>query len=71
MKAGELSELNVVFQKRHLLAHNEGIVDENYLKKSRDTSYRLNQRIVISERNIEDLLTCLEKLYSGLKAESV
>jgi predicted RNA-binding Zn-ribbon protein involved in translation (DUF1610 family) len=69
--AGELSALNVLFQKRHLLAHNEGIVDESYLRKSEDTSYRLNQRIVISEQNIENLLAYLEKLYNGLKAATV
>jgi predicted RNA-binding Zn-ribbon protein involved in translation (DUF1610 family) len=67
----ELAELNILFQKRHLLAHNEGIVDEDYLKKSHDTSYRLNQRIAISEHDIKKLLIYLEKLYEGLKAGTV
>ena len=65
----EMTELIILFQKRHLLAHTEGMVDEDYLKNSGDTSYRLNQRIVISDRNIENLLAYLEKLYTGINGE--
>ncbi|MBL4788229.1 MAG: hypothetical protein JKY60_04005 [Kordiimonadaceae bacterium] len=64
----ELLGLAVLFQKRHILAHNEGIVDADYLKKSGDTVYREGQRIVVSERDINDLLSALDKLGNGLKA---
>jgi hypothetical protein len=64
----ELQGLKVLYQKRHLLAHNDGIVDEQYLKKSGDPSYRKGQRIVISERDVGELMAYLEKLGTGLKA---
>ena len=62
----ELSDLNIIFQIRHLLSHNEGIVDDDYIKRSGDTTYRDGQRIVISIKDIEALLSYLEKLRNGL-----
>ncbi|MCI5207389.1 MAG: hypothetical protein D3910_01020 [Candidatus Electrothrix sp. ATG2] len=63
----ELKNLNILYQKRHILAHNEGIVDAMYIKKSGDTSYKEGQRIVVLDRDIDYLALCLEKLGSGLK----
>jgi RNA polymerase subunit RPABC4/transcription elongation factor Spt4 len=65
----ELAELNVLYQKRHILAHNEGIVDSQYIKKSGDASYKEGQRIVVSDKDIDALLSALEKLSKGIKAE--
>ncbi len=63
-----LKALNILYQKRHLLAHNEGIIDSKYLQKSDDNSYKEGQRIVVSERDIDLLLSTLEKLSEGIKA---
>ncbi len=63
----ELTKLNILYQKRHILAHNEGIVDIQYINKSGDTFYKEGQRIVVSDKDIDILLNCLEKLGSGLK----
>jgi RNA polymerase subunit RPABC4/transcription elongation factor Spt4 len=63
----ELAELKILFQKRHILAHNEGIVDNQYITKSEDVSYKEGQRIVVSERNIDALISSLEKLGSGIR----
>lgn len=63
----ELSRLNILYQKRHILAHNEGIVDSKYIQKSKDVSYKEGQRIVVSDKDVEILLNCLEKLGKGLK----
>ncbi len=65
----EIGALNILYQKRHLLAHNEGIVDSKYIQKSGDNSYTENQRIVISGRDIELLVTILERLGKGIEAE--
>lgn len=62
----ELSDLNILFQKRHLLAHNDGIVDDKYIEKSKDNSYKSGQRIVINDSDINSLLNCLIKLGDGL-----
>jgi len=62
----ELESLKVLYQKRHLLAHQEGIVDEKYVQRSGDTSYKPGQRIVVSKNDIELFLDLLEKLGRGL-----
>lgn len=66
LSSQEISELNVLFQKRHILSHNEGIVDKSYIDKSGDTSYKIGQRIVVSPKDINSLLECLEKLSSSI-----
>jgi len=63
----ELLQLNLLYQKRHILAHNEGIVDAKYINNSANSSYKEGQRIVVSDKDIEVLLNCLEKLGDGLK----
>lgn len=65
----ELKTLNILFQKRHLLSHNEGIVDSKYIQKSGDYSYKEGQRIVIVERDIDHLVVILEKLANGIQSE--
>lgn len=63
----EMARLKVLYQRRHLLSHNDGIVDEKYLEKSGDNKYKVGQRIVVSEKDIEDLLNILRKLGDGLE----
>lgn len=65
----ELKALSILFQKRHLLSHNEGIVDSKYIQKSGDISYKEGQRIVIVWRDIDRLIMALEKLTNGIQAE--
>jgi len=67
LKSDEIARLKVLYQKRHILAHNEGIVDAQYLAKSGDTSYKEGQRIVISGRDIRVFLDYLDRLGTGLK----
>lgn len=69
LSSQELQELTILFQKRHILSHNEGIVDESYINKSGDTKYKLGQRIVVSQNDIYKLLKCLEKLSSSIDKE--
>ena len=66
----ELKQLTKLFQKRHLLAHQDGIVDIKYIKKVSETTYKVGQRIVVTERDIDMLLNVLEKLGEGLKKQS-
>lgn len=61
--------LGILYQKRHLLAHNEGIVDAKYIQKSGDETYKEGQRVVISAEDIENLVSSLEKLASGIEVE--
>lgn len=64
----EINDLNLIFQKRHILAHNEGMVDSEYINKSCDKTYKKGQRIVVSQKDIKTLVTYLEKLKIGLSS---
>lgn len=61
--------LNVLFQKRHLLTHNDGIVDQRYLDKSSDSSIKTGQRIVVKNSDVSECLLLVEKL--GEKIEAI
>ena len=63
----ELRLLGVLYQKRHLLAHNEGIIDKKYTQKSGDQSYKEGQRLIISPKDVEYMVSCLEKLAHGIE----
>ena len=60
--------LLIIFNKRHILSHNEGIVDEKYLAKSGDNRYSLGQRIVISEDDVDSIVKLISKLADNIKA---
>lgn len=68
LSAKQLNSLSVLFQKRHLLAHSEGIVDDKYIKVSGDKTYIVGQRIGVSGSEVDDLVECLTKLATGLRA---
>lgn len=63
-----LAEMNVLFHKRHLLAHTEGFVDERYLKQSGDSSYFIGQRIVVRQRDVRRLIELIRTLTSKARA---
>jgi hypothetical protein len=66
----ELAALLRIFQQRHLLAHTQGIVDQDYVSKSGDTRYRPGQRIVIRPEAVREATTLIEKLIAGLQADA-
>ena len=63
----ELSFLNLMFQRRHVMEHNGGMVDEYYIHKSNDNSYLVGQRLVIRENEILHLIEIVKALSSDLK----
>ncbi|MCG7947314.1 MAG: hypothetical protein N0C84_13305 [Candidatus Thiodiazotropha taylori] len=63
----EMKSLVILFQKRHLLAHNEGIVDSKYIQKSSDSTYKEGQRIVVSVKDVEQLISLIEHLSEEIK----
>lgn len=63
----DMATLLIIFNKRHILSHNEGIVDEKYLAKSGDNSYSLGQRIVISEADVDSTVKLISKLADNIK----
>lgn len=61
-----LDFMNVMFNRRHLLTHSNGIVDEQYLKKTGDSSYVAGQRVVIRSSDLLRLLDLIQEVVSGL-----
>ncbi|MGC3998039.1 MAG: hypothetical protein QM767_11325 [Anaeromyxobacter sp.] len=64
----ELRALKVLFERRHLLAHREGLVDSRYLAQTQDGEYSLGQRIVVTSSDVSRLVDSVEKLVMGMQA---
>jgi hypothetical protein len=62
----EYQQLNILFQKRHLLAHKEGLVDQKYIDQSGDTSYKPGQRIVVKKADVLLLVKLIKKIVDKL-----
>ena len=58
----DLRDLRRYFQQRHLLAHKEGMVDQEYIDKSGDTAIRTGQKLVIKEEDVLRLAELVEQL---------
>lgn len=66
LNAPDLDALKIFFQQRHLLAHREGIVDQEYIDKTQDTTYRVGQKLVIKNGAVNRLADLVELLASQL-----
>ena len=62
----EIKELNIFFHKRHLIVHTNGIINENYITRSGDTTYKVGQRLVIKEQDVLRLISIVKTLGEGL-----
>jgi hypothetical protein len=62
----QLSDLTRWFQQRHLLTHTDGVVDAEYVTKSGDTSYQIDQRIVVRPEHVIQLAGVIEQLAAEL-----
>ena len=63
----EYERLNILFQRRHLLQHTEGIVDEKYIIKSLDEKYKVGQRIIVKEKDAIELLNYIKTLTNQIR----
>jgi RNA polymerase subunit RPABC4/transcription elongation factor Spt4 len=66
----DLDRLGRAFQQRHLLAHRQGLVDEEYVTKSGDTRYRPGQRFVLRAEAVTEAVDLVEKLVTGLRSDA-
>lgn len=66
LKADEWSELLVYFQKRHVIGHRDGFVDDRYIKEPGDQSVLSGARLVITAANVLRMAELVETLGSGL-----
>ena len=70
MTGEELEAINRHFQRRHLVAHTQGIVDDDYLQRTGDKAYRVGQRVVISESSVRRCVALIQKLAECMASES-
>ena len=70
LTAPELALLGRYFQQRHVLAHRQGLVDQAYVDKSGDNSYRVGQRVIVKEEGVREAVTLVERLAQGLASET-
>lgn len=52
--------VNKMFNRRHILTHNGGRVDQEYLDRTSDSGVRLNQKIVVRSREVARLIPLLK-----------
>lgn len=64
--AAAVERLRVFYQQRHLLAHQLGIVDSEYVSRSGDSSYAVGQRLVIGTGAVLEFADLVERLGSAL-----
>lgn len=70
LTGAEQARLKLLFQKRHTLAHSDGIVDQRYVNESGDTSYKVGQRITVTAADVDDIVAGITKLVAKIR-ESV
>lgn len=70
LSSTELDILKGMFQQRHLLAHREGLIDADYVKKTGDHNYREGQRLVVKEAAVRECVALVAKLGEGLAADA-
>lgn len=63
----EVAFLNLMFNQRHLLEHRQGIVDEHYISKTGDNTYKPNQRLIVKSSHALEMIKHIRKLAEGLQ----
>jgi uncharacterized Zn finger protein (UPF0148 family) len=67
--AADLPQLRIFFQQRHLLAHQQGMVDSDYVQRSGDVTYQVGQRLVIRDTGVLQFADLVERLGAALIAK--
>jgi hypothetical protein len=67
LSAAEISDLSRFFQQRHLLAHREGMVDQDYINRSGDQTYSVGQRLVVREEAVSRAIDLVSQLIDELR----
>lgn len=62
----EFIKFKVYYQKRHLFSHNNGIVDEEYIKKTNDTNYKVGERLVVNKKDAMEFTNLVEKVGNSI-----
>jgi len=63
----ELERLEILFQIRHLLIHQKGFVDQDYLNKIVNSPYRIGQKMVLNESDVSELISLIRKIVTNIR----
>lgn len=63
----EINLMTLLFNRRHILEHNEGIIDQKYLDNTGDSTYLIGQRVIVKKEDAQELLSIIKKLTNYLK----
>lgn len=66
LDVAEYRSLAMYFQQRHILAHQDGIVDQQYIDRANDQRFDVGQRLIITESAVTNLVNVIEKLATGI-----
>ncbi len=66
LTADEHGDLVRLVQQRHVLGHQDGLVDADYVAKSGDSRYRVGQRLVVKPPAVLRLCDLVERLATAL-----
>ena len=58
----QYAKLRKCFQQRHLLQHQDGVVDQDYITQSGDISYQVGQHLIIKPEDITEYAEIVETL---------
>lgn len=67
LSASEFQRMKLLFQRRHVFSHRQGLVDQAYIDRSGDTSYAVGQRLVVRQQDVRDLVALMKKLVAGIR----
>lgn len=65
----EIHDMNILFQQRHLIEHNNGLIDRKYIQNSGDSSYKMGQRVIVKNTDALRLLGYIRKLSIELQKQ--
>jgi hypothetical protein len=66
LTAEEWTTICRTFEKRHLLAHKLGVIDEDYVRKANDPSAMVGRRIRVAPEEVSAAIALVEKLGQSL-----
>ena len=58
----------MAFQKRHVIAHKLGVIDQDYVTKSGHTRAVVGRKIVVDDGEVKELVRIIKKLAPGMVA---
>jgi RNA polymerase subunit RPABC4/transcription elongation factor Spt4 len=65
-----MKRLRIYYQRRHLLAHQQGIVDSDYISRCGDSAYSVGQRLVIRDSEVLEFADLVERLGQALMSRT-